>query len=666
MDNKSKYVEAMDEIKASDALKRETLFKIKENRPKKRIYKLANAMMLVLIILGVIFITDEVKIKENLLQNPPIKSEMNLPTVGNMQNLIKLLQNSNSNNYYNVYSMEEKAMSADTVTSDYSKTNIQVAGVDEGDIVKTDGTYIYYLSNNKLIITTVGENIKIVNETIYSSSNESEYITPIELYVNNDKLIVILSYYSYNNENYTMKNYVKAIEYEIKDISKLGVYREFEIEGTYVSSRLTNNNLYLVTNKYINTNILSEDNFTLLQKYKDGPKENEYKYLDLSNVCYIPNSETANYLNIISFEINTKRDAKIETILGSGSNIYMSNSNIYVLTNKYKYDQTNSMVKMMIASSGNTLIYKFGVNGTSISYIATKEIPGQIVNQFSLDEYNENLRIATTTNIYSSDNSKNNIYVLDKNLNVIGKLEDLAKGEKIYSVRFMEKKAYVVTYKQVDPLFAIDLSNATAPVVLGELKIPGYSTYLHPYDETHIIGFGQDTKTIKDYYGSDRTVTTGMKMALFDVSDVSSPKELFNTKIGDSGTYSEILTNHKALLFSKEKGIIAFPISITRTENVTDRTNLEFQGAIVYSVDLKSGFNLKGKIAHREIKNNDYFSGYDSDYYIQSVQRIISVGYNLYTLSPGTIKVTDMSSMKEIGRIEMKVEDGNRMGIFID
>ncbi|MCX4275311.1 MAG: beta-propeller domain-containing protein, partial [Candidatus Gastranaerophilales bacterium] len=150
------------------------------------------------------------------------------------------------------------------------------------------------------------------------------------------------------------------------------------------------------------------------------------------------------------------------------------------------------------------------------------------------DEYDGNLRVATT-NGYDEE-SENQLYILDENLKEIGKIENLAKGEKIYSVRFIGKIGYIVTFKQIDPLFVIDLSNPTAPVVKGELKIPGYSSYMHPYDETHIIGIGYNTKS--NGYGG--VTNANMKMSMFDVSDLENPKEMFNINIGEKYASSEI------------------------------------------------------------------------------------------------------------------------------
>ena len=201
----------------------------------------------------------------------------------------------------------------------------------------------------------------------------------------------------------------------------------------------------------------------------------------------------------------------------------------------------------------------------------------------------------------------------------------------------------MVTFVETDPLFVIDLSEPTNPVVLGELKIPGYSKYLHPYDENHIIGFGENTR-INEYGG---VITDGMKMALFDVTNPTNPKELYSVDIGEKGTYSELLNNHKALLFSKEKNIIAFPVSISE-EVGNYRTNLKFQGAIVYGLDLEKGFTLRGTIAHMQVQE-----GYRNYDYEKAVERIIYIKDNLYTLSKRMIKSTNMNTMEEQNVLEI-------------
>jgi uncharacterized secreted protein with C-terminal beta-propeller domain len=300
--------------------------------------------------------------------------------------------------------------------------------------------------------------------------------------------------------------------------------------------------------------------------------------------------------------------------------------------------------------SADTVLYKFSLNNGKIAYAGKGSVPGTILNQFSLDEYNGHLRIATTTGqIWRDDEhtSKNHLYLLDEHLRLTGKLENIAPGEKIYSVRFMGSRAYLVTFKKVDPLFVIDLKDPKAPKILGKLKIPGYSDYLHPYDENHLIGFGKDAVEQKD-----RAYYQGMKVALFDVSDVEHPVEKFTEIIGDRGTESELLHNHKALLFSKEKNLLAFPVTLMQTErngqeeDATRYGEFVFQGALVYQLDLQRGFTLRAKLTHlSEADLRKAGNGwYDSDL---NIRRILAINDMLYTVSPAKIKAYRLADLRE-------------------
>jgi uncharacterized secreted protein with C-terminal beta-propeller domain len=215
----------------------------------------------------------------------------------------------------------------------------------------------------------------------------------------------------------------------------------------------------------------------------------------------------------------------------------------------------------------------------------------------------------------------------------------------------------MVTFRTVDPFYVIDLKDPLKPCILGALKIPGFSDYLQPYDENHIIGFGKDTVELPNSY--DKKTTTayyeGMKIALFDVSDVKNPKQMYSTSIGDRGTDSEILNNHKALLFSKDKNLLAFPVTVAEVKNKQAASSTEYghfvyQGAYIYNIDLKSGFSLKGRITH--VSDEEYMKAgdlwYERD---KNVRRILYIGDTLYTLSDSMIKANSIDNLKELGSI---------------
>ncbi len=239
----------------------------------------------------------------------------------------------------------------------------------------------------------------------------------------------------------------------------------------------------------------------------------------------------------------------------------------------------------------------------------------------------------------------NNVYTLDSNLNIVGRLEKIVPDERIYFMRFMGERAYIVTFKRVDPLFVIDLSDAANPKILGELKIPGFSDYLHPYDDTHLIGIGKEVDESGEF-----VLTEGVKLGLFDVSDHANPKEIAKYEIGDRGTDSEALYDHHAFLFSKEKGLLVMPIVLAEVKEGEQWGTYVSQGAYVFNVDLQNGFSLKGSVTHApatEIPEYFVFSPY-------SVKRSLYIESVLYTLSDKLIKASNISDLSEVISINLK------------
>ncbi len=662
--SKKDYINAVNEINVNETLKQETLKKATNTKKNSKyrynkIYPIASLAFMCAIIMAIV-LPNKSMAPINEVTDEQTKISQELPKVENFKNLYAMLKARDTKRYYiddmlsvdsitNANSKNETA--TNEVANDYSKTNTQVQGVDEADIVKTDGTYIYYLTNEKLTIINT-ENASQMKEM--STIKFDETFTPEEIFLNNDKIIVIGKRYEYDKTerkigidedflypNYMDKTYTSAKLYNVKDKTNPTLERTVEVEGDYLTARMIGSNVYIASNKYMyyayicntyKSTELNEDDFK--PHYLDTATSNETKSINFDCIYYIPEFEDTNYLNIVAFNITNNQEANVESYLGAGEEIYASKENLYVTKTKYDYERKNK-------TSITTEIYKFNLNNANCTFAKAGDVPGSVLNQFSMDECNGYFRIATTDSTsWNSESNTNNLYVLNENLETIGKIEGLAKGERIYSVRFMGNRAYMVTFVETDPLFVIDLSNPTTPTVLGELKIPGYSKYLHPYDETHLIGIGEDTEVVNYGYG-DRVVTNGMKMAMFDVTDPNNPQELYNVKIGEKGTYSELLYNHKALLFSKEKNIIAFPISITDNDY-----KVTFQGAIVYGVSLEKGFELKTKISNSA-------TDYDRYYSRNRVERIIYIKDTLFTLSNALIKAVNLNTFETKGSIEL-------------
>jgi uncharacterized secreted protein with C-terminal beta-propeller domain len=303
-------------------------------------------------------------------------------------------------------------------------------------------------------------------------------------------------------------------------------------------------------------------------------------------------------------------------------------------------DALNEYDTKKALENSKTTIHKFSINNGQIEYKSKGEIEGKLLNQFSLDEYKDNLRVATTTSMWLSKGGRvqyNNVFVLDQELNLIGSLKNLAQNESIYSSRFMGDKLYLVTFRQIDPFFVIDLSNTNNPKVLGYLKIPGYSSYLHPIDNNLIIGVGKETTT--NEYGG--TITKGVKISLFDVTDFSNPKEVSKYEIGIEGTDSPILYDHKAFLYSATKNILVIPVSEVVEKVKSGQYNYRskiMNGAYVFEIK-DNKFSLIKKIKHSSVET-DYYYWIES----ASVTRSLYIDDTLYTISDKYIKVNDIAN----------------------
>ena len=568
------------------------------------------------------------------------------------------------------------------VSADYSQTNIQVTGVDEADIVKTDGQYIYTVSNNNVFIARAypPDKAQLVSKI------EIENGTPSELFIEGRNLLVfgtrsqeiiseqkkaaeIMPPYPY----YQNLTFVEI--YNLANPEKPVLKRKLEFEGTYSSSRKINNYVYFVLNSYPDYRIFAENTNTRppdepVPLYRDVSGQDLNK-TDVSfttltgctDVAYIEPIVSNQYVSVISLPIDDyKKEIAKEVILGSSENIYASLENLYIANTTWQSYEAGFWDELLgTGPEEKTNIYKFSLNKGEISYQGKTEVPGTILNQFSMDEYKNHFRIATTIGHVSrtGDKSTNNVYILDKDLKQVGSIEDIAPGEKFYSTRFMGDRAYLVTFKKVDPFFTVDLSNPANPKILGKLKIPGYSDYLHPYDNNHIIGIGKETVEAEE---GNFAWYQGMKMAIFDVTDVENPKEKFKTIIGDRGTDSPVLNDHKAFLFNKDKQLLVIPITLAQLTseqkaNTNTMANIYgeyvFQGSYVYDISLNKGFVLKGRLTHYEddemFKKSGYYF-YDGGL---SIQRNLYIDNSLYSISNQKIMINKLTDLTKEGEINL-------------
>lgn len=554
-------------------------------------------------------------------------------------------------------------------SKDYSTTNIQVENVDEADIIKTDGDYIYSISDSTVVITDVREpeNIKKL-----ATINLTDAGIPEDMILYQDKLAIIGN--SNTGSSYYYSRYANTTVniYDIQNRENPTLVKKYTLYTPYYTSRCIGNKLYV-----IGSGTLRKENDEIIAYYTE---DNTRKEIGYENIQYLDKlrSRTQTIISMVDLD-NSKKDVTVNSYLMDASNAYVSEKNIYLLEQKYHYEDVPPVSSLFgfwgvigafryeeenNESGYYTDIYKFNIlEDGSIQYDCYGKVKGKTINQYSVDEYNNTLRLA----VYDKDGSR--VVVFDKNLKQIGVTKSLAKGEQMYSSRFVGEKAYLVTYKTVDPLYVIDLKDATNPTVLGELKIPGYSTYLHPYDENHLIGIGMETQEIVNRNSSGKIISTtartvGMKMALFDVSNVHNPIQLSSVTIGDSRTTSAILTNPKALLFSKERELIAIPVNNYAEDfSVSDATTYESaissytnyskprvsEGYLVYKINTETGFSLKGTITHDLEKTNGY--SYRTN---TKLLRGIYIEDNLYTVSESAVKVNRLDTLKLVSELKLK------------
>jgi len=606
-----------------------------------------------------------------------------------------------------------KATSAPSSESapEHSTTNNQVAGVDEADIIKTDGNYVYALVKNDLSIIKANplEEMKVVSVINFKDR-------PLDIFINNKSLVV----FGHDNQvagafrRYNSYTFFKV--FDVTDPVAPKQVRDLSFEGNYTNSRMIGDYVYFIVNNYINNIDDGPVLPVVLENGEDLTVEPPVFYFDIPYQSYSYTSVMAINIKSHAKEVNSQ-----VYLLDNGQNFYVSQNNIYITytqrLNEYdiereakrklvypnlsaddkdkivkieaspgyilsdwekknKVDQilnnflstlsseeqttwqnnieteTQNELALKAKDREKTIIHKIGIKDDSLEYKAKGEVNGHVLNQFSMDENRGYFRVATTrSQLWSrftkdAEKSYSNVYVLDPELKLVGSLENLATDERIYSARFMGDRAYLVTFKQVDPLFVINLTDPAKPAVLGAIKIPGFSNYLHPVNDSgaQLIGLGRHTEIDEN----DRVRTKGIKLSLFDFTDLSAPKELDSYIIGDERSASIALNDHRAFLFSAEKNILSIPAVLRESGG-----RLAFAGSLVFGLE-NNAFSLKGRIDHSDggkYTEPDYWRGYS--YYDNTVKRSLYIGDNLFTFSNKYLKVNKISDLSEVNNLKL-------------
>ena len=551
---------------------------------------------------------------------------------------------------------------------DYSKTNTQVIWVDEADIIKTDWDYIYYYNDlgnyneSKYIYIVNSKSLELVKKI-----KVPKFFYNTQIYVSENRLTILASWYSNNSSkkydrywiNRAEKTYV--IVFDTKNKSAPELKKLYVNDWNLSKSRKIGKYLYVVSNNHFNIpyyNFKNEsdiiiDSSKIIPKRIDISKTSDTKKqnLKIKNKTYpfnitsgniakcneieyvLPDSETLkeygfnpsyNIISIIDIE-NVESEVKTKVIAWNSAEIYMSLDNLYLtdrMYTTYNYKCPANAKCIMPYYHGwttNTLIHKLNISWDSLNYKTSNIVPGSPLNQYSMDENDWKFRIITSINSWGEQRERHtNLYILDENLENYSSLTKLAPWETFRSSRFMRDKLYLVTFKQVDPLFAIDLKNQKNPKVLWELKIPGYSTYLHPYNENHLIGLGYDTYET-DYWA---TRNWWLKIDLYEInydkncsdSNLTEEenkkceswdykwiivKQKYTKTFWDSWSSSEALHNPRMFMWNSDKNLLLLPVSIYTNESDNSYKHVDFfNWLLALNIDKSSGINEKYKITH--------------------------------------------------------------------
>jgi len=538
-------------------------------------------------------------------------------------------------------------------SNSYSITNVQVAGVDEADIAKTDGAYIYTASNDYsgqnfiCILKADPQDPRVISRI---PLNNETYLAGMFLSQDSNKLVVIGSQYQfyvmdsppagseamiypYNSE---VQTFVSV--YDVSDKVYPVLARNLTLTGSYFNSRMIGNYVYAVVSQPAQ---VLEEVVTLPRIYS----ETTVSDVSASKVYYadtMPGYFTFTTFIGLNIMDNQQELTNMTVLMGGASTMYVSLSNIYITYPSWDNEK-----------GSYTSIYRVSVDEEDIgTEQAEGSVSGYVLNQYSMDENNGYFRIATTSH---GETTTNTVYVLDSNLTKIGEviLQNAELRETIHSVRFMGDKAYVVTFEQKDPFFILDMSNPENPIVAGALEIPGFSSYLHPYDENHIIGLGTENSSVK--------------LSLFNVTNVNTPTETSKYIVPGDYSYSEAQYEPKAFLFDKAKELLVIPVSITQYGKITPRaeeggdeerdeaTSIVpiqggyWQGAYVLKVTATGGFELQGGVTHQTNTGATYYYGD----YNQNVKRALYIGNTLYTVSNARVQLSNLDNLELVAKIDL-------------
>ncbi|MEP0845869.1 MAG: beta-propeller domain-containing protein [Phycisphaerae bacterium] len=593
---------------------------------------------------------------------------------------------------------EDSSADGGQTATPYSATNIQEAGVDEADIVKTDGQYIYIARGSSLRI------VQAVPTTELAQAGQLDLDSAFinELYLNGDTALLLASNFQYAEGGgmayeiwppyYVNQSFV-VYQVDVSNPAAPAIVKRMELDGTLVSSRLTQDRLILV--------------MTIAPELPTDPTPLSLATVSLDDVlprargmegdttvvswdrCLHPATPDGYYMTAVV----TLDASDVESIVGSTA-IMASASTIYATADSLYL--TDAAWSMDGEAREKTAIHKFSFNTeTGAEYVASGEVPGRLLNQFSLSDSAGYLRVAThispafwfgwdmpvdmgmgvgmgmsggatgsagaavspdepapsegTGQDRDPSEPVNAVYVLgvteadgERELSIVGRIEDIAPGEQIYSARFIGDHGFLVTFEQVDPLFVLDFTDPQNPALVGQLKVPGYSDYLHPLGDHHLIGVGRSV-TQSDFGG---VIRDALQLSLFDVSDWSNPTLVQQLEVGGPGSYSDVSYTHKAFAFLEDSGMLALPAWLNNNDSFHDIQYDAFSGVVCFQVDPATGFTELGRVESVTPALDFFFGGVWGT-------RAVLIGDTVYAVNSLGVRAAPVSDFTQIATAEL-------------
>ncbi len=561
----------------------------------------------------------------------------------------------------------------------YSGTNVQVSGVDELDMVKTDGTYLYLASSSgvDILLAYPATSMHIVSTIAVANLTKAVFGANTTawasgLFLDGSTLVVVAQSSSYSYGYYPGGGVVTtapiavwypapdrtvAFLFDVSDPANPVLLHTLSVTGSPSTGRMVDGTVYLVSTQWIEE---LNGTYVLPQVCVDTTCTN----LSADQVYHDPQSEDSwDYTNILAIDLGTAASHVLSIITGGYTVLYMSPSAMYLAFFKWVATPMAVATPFMPTRLGDgwTTVYKLQATGLDVTTVAAGNVPGSLLSQYSMDEWHGYLRVATTERSFSmgTSTSTNGVYVFDGEMRLVGAIGDLAPGESIFAVRFVDDKAYVVTFRKIDPLFVIDLSDPTAPSVSGFLEMPGFSDYLYPLDAGHLVGLGKDAVPAVE---GNWSWYQGLKLALYNVTDPTAPAEVANVTIGDRGSDSEALYDPHAFLYIPDRELVVVPVDLAVVNasqypgGVPDYAwgTVVWQGVYLFHVNATTGIQNVGRVSQDNGTIDPSCGWYGSP---NEIRRSLYIGDVLYTISGSKVQANSLADLSLISSVEYAAPD---------